>query len=99
MNDRSLSEVQENTELPEIYFHSANFSFDRVITPAKRSNAHLWPQIGREDARSPTAFQEKAVRGKKGIFMTEALLYLRAQPRRQCQDVDEIRYPENCVKL
>jgi len=99
MNERSLSEVQKNTELPEIYFYSPNFSFDRVITTAKRSDAHFRPQIGRKDARAHTAFKEKAVRGKKGVFMTEALLYLCIQRRRQCQDVNKIRYPENGVKL
>ena len=99
MNEWNLSEVQKKSELPEIYFHTPNFRFDGVISTAKRSDAHLRPQIGRKDARSHTAFQEKAVRGKKRVFMTDALLYLCIQLGRQGQDVDEIRYPENGVQL
>ena len=99
MNERNLSEVQKNPELPEIYFHAPNFRFDGVISTAKRSDAHLRPQIGRKEARSHAAFQEKAVRGKKRVFMTDALLYLCIQRGRRGQDVDEIRYPENGVQL
>jgi hypothetical protein len=61
MNEWNLSEVQKKSELPEIYFHTPNFRFDGVISTAKRSDAHLRTQIGRKDARSHTAFQEKAV--------------------------------------
>jgi len=99
MNERNLSEVQKNPELPEIYFHAPNFSFDGVIPTAKRSDAHLRPQIGRKDARSHTAFQEQAVRGKKRVFMTDALLYLCIQRGRRGQEVNEIRYPENGVQV
>ncbi|HSO62545.1 MAG TPA: hypothetical protein VLR50_16045 [Desulfobacterales bacterium] len=99
MNEWNLSEVKKNTELPEIYFNSPNFGFDRAIPTAKRSDAHLRPEIGRKDARSHTAVQERAVRGEKRVFMTEALLYLCIQSRHRCQDVDEIRYPENGVQL
>ena len=99
MNERSLSEVQKKSELPKIYFHTPNFRFDGVISTAKRSDAHLRPQIGRKVARSHAAFQEKAVRGKKRVFMTDALLYLCIQSGHRGQDEDEIRYPENGVQL
>jgi hypothetical protein len=99
MNERNLSEVKKNSELPEIYFHSPNFSSDHLIPTAKRSDAHLRPEIGWKDARSHTAVQERAVRGEKRVFMTEALLYRCIPLRHQCQDVDEIRYPENGVQL
>jgi hypothetical protein len=99
MNERNLSEVQKNPELPEIYFHAPNFRFDGVISTAKRSDAHFRPQIGRKEARSHAVFQEKAVRGKKWVFTTDALLYLCIQRGRRGQDVDEIRYPENGVQL
>ena len=99
MNEWNLSEVKKNTELPEIYFHSPNFGFDRAIPTAKRSDAHLRPEIGWKDARSHTAVQERAVRGEKQVFMTEARRYRCIQRRHQCQDVDEIRYPENGVQL
>jgi hypothetical protein len=99
MNEWNLSEVQKKSELPEIYFHTPNFRFDGIISTAKRSDAHLRPKIGWKDAGSSAVFQEKAVRGKKRVFMADARFNLFIQLGRQGQDVDEIRHPEYGVQL
>jgi len=99
MNEWNPSEVQKKPELPEVYFDTPNFGLQSLVAAAKRSDAHLRSDIGRKEARADAALQEKAVRSKKRVFLTEARLYRCTQCGRQGQDIHEIRNSENGIQL
>jgi hypothetical protein len=85
MNERNLSEVQKNTELPEIYFHAPNFRLDGVISTAKRSDAHLRPQIGMHSSIfASNAGVEARMYTKSGIPKT-ASKGIRRMTSTECQ--------------
>jgi hypothetical protein len=91
--------MQQNPELPEPRFDASDFRLDGLIPTAKRGDTDLRPQIRRKDARSYAAFEEKAVRREKRILMTEAFFNFYSKLRSRCQNIDEVRNPENGVQL